>query len=157
MIISRFFTKKNEEIYKDILFEKRTSRITNPDGSLVFEARNVQVPSFWSQVATDILAQKYFRKVSVPKFLKKVAEEGVPEWLQRSEPDEKALSKLPEEERYTRENSIKQVVDRLSGTWTYWGYKHGFFNKEEDARAFYDELKYMLIHQMAAPNSRPMV
>ena len=153
MIISRFFTKKTEEVYKDILFEKRTSRITNPDGSLVFEARDVEVPSFWSQVATDILAQKYFRKASVPKLLKRVFEEDVPEWLQRSEPDEEALSKMPEEERYTRESSIKQVVNRLSGTWTYWGYKHRLFNKEEDARIFYEELKYMLIYQMAAPNS----
>lgn len=123
MKIGRHFTKKTKNSYTGILFEKRTSRINNPDGSLVFEAKDVEVPSFWSQVATDILAQKYFRKAGVPRLLKKVNEEGVPEWLQRSEPDHTAMAKLPEEERFTRETSAKQVVERLSGTWTYWGFK----------------------------------
>lgn len=153
MKIHRYFTKAGEDIYTDILFEKRTSKITNPDGSLVFEATDIEVPSFWSQVATDILAQKYFRKAGVPKFTKKVAEEGVPEWLQRSIPDEEQLAKLPEEERFGRETSIRQVVHRMAGAWTYWGFKYKYFDSEEDARAFYDELRYMLIHQMAAPNS----
>ncbi|RME87881.1 MAG: adenosylcobalamin-dependent ribonucleoside-diphosphate reductase [Candidatus Hydrogenedentota bacterium] len=153
MKIERKFTKENKDVYADILFEKRTSKITNPDGTVVFEAKDVEVPSFWSQVATDILAQKYFRKAGVPKALKKVPEENIPEWLQKSEADKEALEKLPEGERYTRETSAKQVMDRMAGTWTYWGYKHGYFDSEKDARAFYDELRYMLIHQMAAPNS----
>jgi len=153
MKIGRHFTKKTKNSYTGILFEKRTSRINNPDGSLVFEAKDVEVPSFWSQVATDILAQKYFRKAGVPRLLKKINEEGVPEWLQRSEPDHAAMAKLPEEERFTRETSAKQVVERLSGTWTYWGFKYGYFGSEDDARNFYDEMVYMLINQMAAPNS----
>jgi ribonucleoside-diphosphate reductase alpha chain len=153
MKIGRHFTKKTKNSYTGILFEKRTSRINNPDGSLVFEAKDVEVPSFWSQVATDILAQKYFRKAGVPRLLKKVNEEGVPEWLQRSEPDHAAMAKLPEEERFTRETSAKQVVERLSGTWTYWGFKYGYFGSEDDAKNFYDEMVYMLINQMAAPNS----
>lgn len=153
MKIKRHFTKKSKDAFSNILFEKRTSRITNPDGSLVFEAGDVEVPSSWSQVATDILAQKYFRKAGVPKITKKVVEKGVPEWLQRSEPDHDALDKLPEEERFTRESSAKQVMHRLAGTWTYWGFKHNYFNTEEDARNFYDELSYMLMNQYAAPNS----
>ncbi len=153
MKVTRLFTRDKKDIYEDILFEKRTSKITNPDGKAVFEAGDVEVPSFWSQVATDILAQKYFRKAGVPRFTKRVPEEGIPEWLQRSVPDEEALSKLPPEERTTRETSARQVMHRLAGTWTYWGYKYKYFHTEEDARAFYDELCYMLMHQMAAPNS----
>jgi ribonucleoside-diphosphate reductase alpha chain len=153
MKIGRHFTKRTKNSYSGILFEKRTSRINNPDGSLVFEAKDVEVPSFWSQVATDILAQKYFRKAGVPRILKRVNEEGIPEWLQKSEPDNEAMAKLPEEERFTRETSAKQVVERLSGTWTYWGFKYGYFGSEEDAKNFYDEMVYMLISQMAAPNS----
>ena len=153
MKIQRVFTKPNQDVYSDIVFEKRTSQIMNPDGSLIFEARDVEVPSFWSQVATDILAQKYFRKASVPRATQKIHEKGVPKWLQRSEPDETALLKLPEEERYTRECSVRQVVDRLAGAWTYWGHRSKYFDSEEDTRAFYDEIRYMLVQQMAAPNS----
>jgi len=153
MKINRFYTKKSKDIYENIVFDKRTSKISNPDGSVVFEAKDVEVPSSWSQVATDILAQKYFRKAGVPKFTKKVFEENIPEWLQKSIPDSEALSKLPEEAQYTKETSIKQVVHRLAGTWTYWGYKHKYFNSEEDALIFYNEMRHMLVNQMAAPNS----
>jgi len=153
MKIQRHFTTQGKDIYSDIIFEKRTSKITNTDGSVAFEANEVEVPSFWSNVATDILAQKYFRKAGVPKALAPVAEENVPEWLRRQIPDEEQLTKFPKEERYTRETSAKQVMHRLAGAWTYWGYKHNYFSSEEDARAFYDELSYMLMNQMAAPNS----
>ncbi|MDH5716672.1 MAG: vitamin B12-dependent ribonucleotide reductase [Spirochaetia bacterium] len=153
MKIKRHFTKSDQDIFEDILFEKRKSQIKNIDNSLIFEVSDVEVPSSWSQVATDILAQKYFRKAGIPKFRRKVAEKNMPEWLQKSEPDTEALNKLPEEERYTRETSVKQIVHRLAGTWTYWGYKQDYFDTEEDAKAFYDELRYMLTHQMAAPNS----
>jgi len=153
MKFERHFTSAGKDIYSDILFEKRTSEIMNTDGSKIFEASNVEVPSFWSQVATDILAQKYFRKAGVPRFLKRVKEDGVPEWLQRSVPDEEQLAKIPEGERFTRETSIKQVIHRLVGTWTYWGYKHNYFASEADARTYYDELSFMLVNQMTAPNS----
>ncbi|HNL55979.1 MAG TPA: vitamin B12-dependent ribonucleotide reductase, partial [Turneriella sp.] len=153
MKIARHFTKKGKDIYSDIIFEKRTSKITNTDGSVAFEANEVEVPSSWSNVATDILAQKYFRKAGVPRALKPVAEENIPEWLRRQEADEEQLAKFPKEERFTRETSAKQVMHRLAGAWTYWGYKYNYFSSEEDARAFYDELCYMLMNQMAAPNS----
>jgi ribonucleoside-diphosphate reductase alpha chain len=153
MKIERRFTKPGRDPLEDIVFEKRSSVIRNPDGTTIFEMDNVQVPSFWSQVATDIIAQKYFRKAGVPARTVRVAEKGVPEWLQRSVPDEAALKKMPESERDTHESDARQVFRRLAGTWTYWGWKHGYFDSEEDARAFYDEHMHMLAHQMAAPNS----
>jgi ribonucleoside-diphosphate reductase alpha chain len=111
------------------------------------------VPEAWSQVASDVLAQKYFRKAGVPARLKKVEEERVPSWLWRSVADEEALNDLPEAERVIGETSSKQVFDRLAGTWTYWGFKGGYFASESDAQAFCDELRYMLAMQMVAPNS----
>jgi len=99
------------------------------------------------------LAQKYFRKAGVPARLKKVEENSVPSFLWRSVADEDALATLPEKERYIGEQTSKQVFDRLAGTWTYWGWKGGYFDSEEDAQAFFDELRYMLAAQMCAPNS----
>jgi ribonucleoside-diphosphate reductase alpha chain len=104
-------------------------------------------------VATDILAQKYFRRKGVPKYVKRVAEEGIPEWLQRSEPDLEKLSALAPEDRFTGESDSRQVFHRLAGCWTYWGYKHGYFSDEDSARVFYEEVIFMLASQMAAPNS----
>jgi len=134
-------------------FHEAASEIRNPDGTLVFSMPNVEVPNTWSQVATDIIAQKYFRKAGVPAALKKVAEKDVPEFLWRAEADEKALAKLPKEQRFGPEHSAKQVFDRLAGTWAYWGWKGGYFDREEDARAYFDEMRRMLAEQMAAPNS----
>ncbi|MBI2131432.1 MAG: vitamin B12-dependent ribonucleotide reductase, partial [Candidatus Tectomicrobia bacterium] len=127
--------------------------IVNPDGSVVFEARDILVPETWSQVAVDILAQKYFRKAGIPARLAKVAEEGVPEWLQRSLPDEPAMAVLPEGQRFGGETDARQVFHRMAGCWTYWGWKHGYFGSGEDARVFYAELTHMLAAQMGAPNS----
>ena len=154
MKFNRFYTKVDWETPFDSLnFDSRTSEIKNPDGSKVFHMENVQVPSSWSQVATDIIAQKYFRKAGVPVALKKVAEKGVPTWLQKSVPDTQALKDLPEEERFTHEVDSRQVFHRLAGCWTYWGWKYDYFDSEADAKVFYDELAYMLANQMAAPNS----
>src|SRR5215470_5641808 len=141
MRIERRYTKAGQSPYADIAFRLTTSEIRNPDGSVVFHADDVEVPTSWSQVAADVLAQKYFRKA------------GVPSWLWRSTADEAALAALPEKERSTGERSGKQVFERLAGTWTYWGWKGGYFDSEEDARAFFDEHVYMLAMQMAAPNS----
>jgi len=127
--------------------------IRNPDGSVVFRLEALEVPEAWSQVAADVLAQKYFRKAGVPAALKRVREKGVPEWLSRSVPDERALAKLPEEARFGAETSARQVFDRMAGAWTYWGWKGGYFSSEADARAYFDEMRRMLALQMAAPNS----
>ena len=153
MKIERRFTKENQSAYADIAFRTATSEIKNPDGSVVFRLENINVPAQFSQVAADILAQKYFRKAGVPAQLKKVEENDVPSWLWRSVADEEALAKLPENERYGSEMDACQVFDRLAGTWTYWGWKGGYFASEEDALAFRDELAYMLATQRVAPNS----
>src|SRR5271168_1188550 len=153
MRIERRYTKEGQSAYADIAFRLTVSEIRNPDGSIVFHADNVEVPEQWSQVASDVLAHKYFRKAGVPARLKKVEEETVPSWLWRSVADEAALKELPEKERYIGEQSSKQVFDRLAGTWTYWGFKGGYFSSEADAQAFFDEHRYMLAMQMVAPNS----
>jgi ribonucleoside-diphosphate reductase alpha chain len=153
MRIERRHTTAGQSPYAEIDFRLTTSEIRNPDGSVVFRLENVEVPEFWSQVASDVLAQKYFRKAGVAARLKKVEEETVPSWLWRSVPDSEALAELPEAERYISELSAKQVFDRLAGCWTYWGWKGGYFTTEEDAKAFFDELRYMLAKQMVAPNS----
>lgn len=153
MRIERRYTKEGQSAYAEVDFREATSEIKNPDGTIVFRLENIQVPNQFSQVASDILAQKYFRKAGVPARLKKVEENDVPSFLWRSVADEKALAKLPEDERYGSETDARQVFDRLAGTWTYWGWKGGYFDSDADAQAFYDELSYMLCTQRCAPNS----
>lgn len=153
MKIARRYTQAGRDPFAAINFVERSSRIANPDGTVVFEAPVVHVPSTWSLVATDVLAQKYFRKAGIPRHLRPVDEPGVPDWLRRSVPDDKKQAALPEAERFVGETDARQVFRRLAGCWTYWGMKHGYFDGEEDARAFYDEHCYMLATQMAAPNS----
>ncbi len=153
MKITRIFTKEGQDPYQDIQFEQRESVIRNTDGSVVSKWDQVVVPESWSQVATDIMAQKYFRKAGIPRHRKSAREKGVPEWLQSSVPDQNKQAKLGEDEREVSETDAREVFHRLSGCWTYWAFKHGYFDSEDDARAFYDELCYMLAHQMVAPNS----
>jgi ribonucleoside-diphosphate reductase alpha chain len=145
MKIERRYTTEGQDAYTGIDFRKAVSEIKNPDGSIVFRLEDIEVPANWSQVATDILAQKYFRKAGVPKALKRVEEETVPSWLWRSESEADA--------EIVGERSAKEVFNRLAGTWTYWGWKGGYFDTEGDARAFYDEHCAMLARQMCAPNS----
>jgi ribonucleoside-diphosphate reductase alpha chain len=144
MRIRRQFTVEGRSAYEGIAFRSATSEIRNPDGSVVFSQSNIEVPSDWSQVACDVLAQKYFRKAGIPTALKPVPEDGIPEFLWRKTADSTDT---------VGEHSAKQVFDRLAGTWTYWGWKGGYFDDESDARAFFDELAYMLATQKAAPNS----
>ncbi|KAA1175288.1 vitamin B12-dependent ribonucleotide reductase [Rhizobium tropici] len=153
MRIERRFTKAGQSPYADIEFRKATSEIKNPDGSIVFRLENIDVPAQFSQVAADILAQKYFRKAGVPAKLKRVEENDVPSFLWRSVPDDAAMKDLPKEQQSGSETDARQVFDRLAGTWTYWGWKGGYFSSEEDASAFCDELAYMLATQRVAPNS----
>ncbi len=144
MRIRRQFTVEGRSPYDGIAFRQGTSEIRNPDGSVVFRQTDIEVPHEWSQVACDVLAQKYFRKAGVPTALVPVPEEGMPEWLWRKKADGNQT---------TGETSAKQVFDRLVGTWTYWGWKGGYLDNETDARAFHDELCHMLATQKAAPNS----
>ncbi|WP_371168912.1 vitamin B12-dependent ribonucleotide reductase [Aliiroseovarius sp. 2305UL8-7] len=153
MKIERKFTKAGTDAYSELDFITTSSEIRNPDGTVVFKLDECEVPSAWSQVASDVIAQKYFRKAGVPAALKRVKEKGVPEFLWRSVPDDKAMADLPKQDRFGGETSAKQVFDRLAGAWTYWGWKGGYFTTEEDAKAYFDEMRHMLASQRAAPNS----
>lgn len=146
MQIQRFFTREGQDPFIGIAFTPRSSRIVNPNGTTVFEMKDILVPERWSQVAVDIIAQKYFRKAGVAARLVKVPEQGIPDWLQRSKPSDGDTTT-------GTEIDARQVFRRLAGCWTYWGWKGGYFTTEADARAFFDEVCYMLAAQMAAPNS----
>ncbi|MBT5821148.1 MAG: vitamin B12-dependent ribonucleotide reductase, partial [Rhodobacteraceae bacterium] len=146
MKISRHFTKAGEDAYASLDFVTTVSEIRNPDGSIVFKLDDVEVPDSWSQVASDVIAQKYFRKAGVPNKTKQVKEKGVPAFLWRSEP-------AKDNDGFSGETSSKQVFDRLAGAWTYWGWKGGYFSTEADAQTYYDEMRFMLATQRAAPNS----
>ncbi len=151
MKIDRHFTTPNTDAYASIEFHTTTSEIRNPDGSVVFALDEVEVPKNWSQVASDVIAQKYFRKAGIPDDLVKQPEDGVPEFLWRSVPASGQQAKRSGS--YNGERSSKQVFDRLAGAWAYWGWKGGMFDTEKDAQAYYDEMRFMLAAQMAAPNS----
>ncbi|MGP0566777.1 MULTISPECIES: vitamin B12-dependent ribonucleotide reductase [unclassified Nitrospina] len=153
MDIPRIFTKSRKDPYEGLNFVERSSKITNANGSVVSEITGVMVPDSWSQVAADIIAQKYFRKAGIPAVTKKRYEHDVPEWLCPSEPDLEALENLPEDERFGRETDARQVFNRLAGCWTYWGWKSGYFSNEEAALNYYDEMCCMLARQSGAPNS----
>ncbi|HXP97072.1 MAG TPA: vitamin B12-dependent ribonucleotide reductase, partial [Telmatospirillum sp.] len=148
MRIERHFTSAGRDAYDGIGFRTTRSEIRNPDGSVVFSQSDIEVPESWSQVACDVLAQKYFRRAGVPTAdaLKPVPEENVPEWLWRKEA-------VASKSKPAGEKSARQVFDRMAGTWTYWGWKGGYFDSEDDAQTFYDEMRYMLCQQMGAPNS----
>ncbi len=137
MKIERRFTKSGQSPYAGIEFTKRTSEIRNPDGSTVFKAEGIDVPAAWSQVATDILAQKYFRRAGVPQ-------KGADGEVLRDAQGNVVLG---------GERDARQVFHRLAGCWTHWGHEYGYFDTAEDAQAFYDELCWMLAAQVCAPNS----
>src|SRR5437879_5497963 len=126
MHIARRFTTAGRDPYEAVAFRSATSEIRNPDGSVVFAAEGIEVPAEWSQVACDILAQKYLRKAGVPARLAEIEEEGVPAWLWRRSADEAALAVLPKGERSCGETSAKPSLDRLAGTWTYWAWKGSY-------------------------------
>ncbi len=137
MKIERRYTKKGTDVFSTVQWTKKSSRIANLDGSVVFEMNDAEVPAGWSQLATDIMVSKYFRKAGVPQT-----------------GDDGAVLKDGDGRVVTGpERSAKQVIHRLAGCWRHWGESHGYFDTEEDAQAFYDELSHMLLHQMAAPNS----
>ena len=137
MKITRRFTKQGQDPYNSVQYERRTSRISKPDGSIVFEMTDAEIPTTWSQVATDIMVSKYFRKAGVPQL----------------DDNGHAIRDAEGKQVMGPEKSAKQVINRLAGCWRYWGETHGYFDTAEDAQAFYDELSYMMLHQMCAPNS----
>ena len=122
---SRRFTRDDVSVFDQFEYDYRTSVIRNPSGEVVFEMTNVEVPKQWSQIATDILAQKYFRKAGVPQA---DGSKG-------------------------RETSAKQVAHRMANCWKVWGERYGYFASANDAQVFYDELVYSILDQMCVPNS----
>jgi ribonucleoside-diphosphate reductase alpha chain len=137
MKITRRFTKEGQDVYSLFTWSKRTSRISNPDGSVVFEMTDAEIPSQWSQLATDIMVSKYFRKAGIPL----LDENGNPKRDEAGKP----LT--------TGEKSARQVIHRLAGCWRHWGETHGYFDTAADAQTFYDEIAYMMLDQACAPNS----
>ncbi len=137
MKFSRIFSKEGVNPFDMVEYEKRVSAIREPDGTIVFEMKDIEIPKDWSQVATDIIAQKYFRKTNVPQ----INPDGT---LQIDANGSPVLGS---------ETSVKQTIHRLVGTWRYWGEKYGYFASPEDAQIFYDELVVMHLKQMVAPNS----
>ncbi len=153
MEIKRHFTSTGSDNFLGVDFVLAKSQLKSSSGEILFDSINVEVPANWPQISIDILVQKYFRRNGVPSVLKKIPENNIPDWLYRSEPDLEALEKLPLEKRYIGENSAKQVFHRIAGTWTYWGYKNNYFNNEEDALVFFQEIQFVLANQIASPNS----
>ncbi len=141
MKIQRKFTKDGQNPFDTVNWTTRSSKISNPDGTVVFEMPDAEVPETWSQLATDIMVSKYFRKAGVPE---DGGENGLP--VPGFNPDAKEVVTGPEK-------SARQVIHRLAGCWRHWGESHGYFDSKKDAQAFYDELAYMMTHQMCAPNS----
>ena len=137
MKINRRFTRPDTDVFSTVTYDRRTSRISNPDGKVVFEMTDAEVPASWSQLATDIMVSKYFRKAGVPQT-------GV---------DGKPIAGDDGHPVLGPERSAKQVIHRLAGCWRHWGESHGYFDTPADAQAFYDELAHMMLHQQVAPNS----
>ena len=137
MKLKRKFTKAGQDVFAQVEWEQRTSRITNADGSIVFEMEDAWIPKSWSQLATDIMVSKYFRKAGVPQ----IDDDGQPIVDDHGEP---VLGP---------ERSARQVIHRLAGCWRAWGEKHEYFGSADDAQTFYDELCWMMLNQVAAPNS----
>ena len=125
MQFRRRFTRDDVNVFDLFEYDYRTSVIRNPSGEVVFEMNNVEVPKQWSQIATDILAQKYFRKAGVPQ------------------PDGSL----------GRETCAKQVAHRMANCWRVWGERYGYFASEKDAQVFYEELVYSILNQMCVPNT----
>jgi ribonucleoside-diphosphate reductase alpha chain len=143
MKITRRFTKEGTNPFASTEWTTRSSRISNPDGSVVFEMKDAEVPTGWSQLATDIMVSKYFRKAGVPQMEQPFALPG--DGKNATDADGKVAN--------GPERSARQVIHRLVGCWRHWGETHGYFDSAADAQAFYDELVYMMVHQMCAPNS----
>jgi ribonucleoside-diphosphate reductase alpha chain len=154
MKINRQFTSPGSDPFASVTWVKRSSRITNPDGSIVFEMKDAEVPESWSQLATDIMVSKYFRKAGVPQWQTAAGDTAAPVMVGGKALDP-ALAPVIKDGKPAMgpERSAKQVIHRLAGCWRHWGETHNYFDTPADAQAFYDELCYMITHQMCAPNS----
>jgi ribonucleoside-diphosphate reductase alpha chain len=123
--VERHYTKVGADPFAGVEWSTRKSVIKEPDGTIVFKVDKAEVPKEWSQLATDIIVSKYFRKAGVPQ------------------PDGSLGS----------ETSAAQVVHRIASSCRWWGETHGYFASKADADTFEAELKHMLITQKGAFNS----
>ena len=153
MVVERRFTTSGDDPFDAFEWIEMDVEIRNPDGSMADSIEGVKLPSGFAGVPGKVCAQKYLRKAGVPKHLRKVPEDDVPVWLQRSEPDHEKLQTLEADERIGGETDGRGLFRRLAGTWTYWGWKYGYFAGEADARAYFDEMCYVIASQRSAPNS----
>jgi len=153
LVIERRFTSVGEDPFDSFEWIEMDVEIRNPDGSMADSIEGVKLPSGFSGVPGKVCAQKYLRKAGVPKALRKVPEKEVPVWLQRSEPDHERLQTVDAAQRMGGETDGRNLFRRLAGTWTYWGWKYGYFASEADARAYFDEMCYLIASQRSAPNS----
>ena len=153
MVIERRFTTVGDDPFDAFDWIEMDVEIRNPDGSMADAVEGVKLPSGFTGVPGKVLGQKYLRKAGVPKYLRKVPEDNVPIWLQRSVPDHERLQTVEAEERMGGEADGRNLFRRLAGTWTYWGWKYGYFASEADARAYFDEMCYLIASQRSAPNS----
>ena len=153
LVIERRFTSVGQDPFDTFEWIEMDVEIRNPDGSMADSIEGVKLPSGFSGIPGKVCAQKYLRKAGVPKYLRNVPEEGVPVWLQRSEPDHERLQTMDAADRMGGETDGRQLFRRLAGTWTYWGWKYGYFASEADARAYFDEMCYLIASQRSAPNS----
>ena len=153
LVVERRFTSAGQDPFDSFDWIDMDVEIRNPDGSMADSIEGVKLPSGFSGVPGKVCAQKYLRKAGVPKHLRSVPEDGVPVWLQRSEPDHERLQSIDAAERMGGETDGRQLFRRLAGTWTYWGWKYGYFASEADARAYFDEMCYVIASQRSAPNS----
>ena len=145
MQIKRHYTQKGQSPYDGLEFEARISEVRHFDGRVLRQSEPIMVPKSWSHVASDILAQKYIRKAGVPSETQLVKDTDFPDWLRQRQPTNDAT--------FGGETDARAVFNRMAGCWTHWGWKGGYFNAESDARSFFDEIRFMLATQMAAPNS----
>ena len=120
LTVERLFSNPGVDPYDGVEWEKRTATISGDDGEVVFEQKDMEFPAAWSQLATNVVASKYFRGPL-----------GTPQ----------------------RENSVKHMIDRVADTIAGWGQAQGYFASEEDADAFHNELKSIILHQRATFNS----
>ena len=152
MVVERRFTSAGQDPFDSFEWIEMDVQIRNPDGSMADSLEGVMLPSGFSGVPGTVCAQKYLRKAGVPKYLRTVPEDNVPIWLQRCEPDHERLQTVDAAERMGGEIDGRQLFRRLAGTWTYWGWKYGYFASEADARAYFDEMCYLIASQRSAPN-----
>jgi ribonucleoside-diphosphate reductase alpha chain len=153
LVVERRFTSAGQDPFDSFDWIDMDVEIRNPDGSMADSIEGVKLPSEFTGIPGKVCAQKYLRKAGVPKHLRNVPEDGIPIWLQRSEPDHERLQSMNAAERMGGETDGRQLFRRLAGTWTYWGWKYGYFASEADARAYFDEMCYLIASQRSAPNS----